>query len=95
MSLLLSRPVEYTHNTLLLDQESWLYLDNYRRLSRGGYPLKDDQKERLWTRVHKEGDRARVTVDTFGIKLEKCKVLLDKVNLTYEDDGKKEEGFYV
>lgn len=88
----------FKHDSLLVNKESYCYIKQYNRKRRGYGPLSEESLDRLWKRIHcKEQNEtlARIDKDTFSISMEQVKELLTSAGLTYIDDGKKVEGFYL
>ena len=95
MSILRGTPQKYAIDTLLVGKDSYLFLQNNLRVERGGKPLDEELKIKLWNRAYKEGEEVRITKDSFGKSISEYKRLLDAEKLSYRDDGKKEEGLYL
>ena len=90
--------------TILVDKQSYLYLKNYRLITRGFAPLSSESSERCWKKAsYKNCDNGiknynsyvRIDKFTFSISVPYMKELLTSECLNYIEDGKRMEYFHL
>ena len=98
---------EYKNETLIITGEAWKFLTRHSAASRGFKNLTDERLDRLWDKHDFRNGGAsrktnpisdnevRISRDSFAIKWDGIKQLLEDNGFSYRDDGFCENGCYL
>ena len=93
--------------TLVIKKDAYFFLKNWNRQTQGFSPLDNEQLEKFWTRLRYRNQGAsnkehpiaeneiRITKDTFGVRIEYVKAVLNKNGHTYRQDNFIQECIYA
>ena len=98
---------EYRNETLIITGDAWKFLRRYSAVSRGFKNPTDEQLDKWWDKYDFRNGGAsrktnpisdnevRISRDSFAIKWDSIKKLLEENGFSYRDDGFCEEGCYL
>lgn len=98
---------EVKHETIIIEKEGWEFLKNQTLVMRGFKPRTQEQLDKEWNRIDRNGFRndganlkthpieeneIRVDPDEFSIGWDKIKQLIKDNGIKYRQDGYEVEG---
>jgi hypothetical protein len=98
---------EYRHETIIIDRKGWEFLRNTNRTLQGFKALSQEQLDKVWNsnRYRNNGanpkthpiaeNEIRICPDSFSIKWDKVKKLLNDNGFKQRQDGYEIDGIYL
>ena len=98
---------KFKHETIIVERSGWEFLRNKERVDRGYTPLTQEHLDKVWNRccfkngganpqTHPIADNEiRIDRDSFSIKWEAIKSLLESNGFKHRQDGYEVEGMHL